>query len=40
MKKVAKNANVDVAEPNKEWVLSNPNECPFQKELRGEEDEI
>ena len=29
MKKVAKNANVDVAEPNKEWVLSNPNECPF-----------
>ena len=29
MKKVAKNANVDVAEHNKEWVLSNPNECPF-----------
>lgn len=29
MKKVAKNANADVAEPNKEWVLSNPNECPF-----------
>ena len=29
MKKVAKNSNVDVAEPNKEWVLSNPNECPF-----------
>lgn len=29
MKKVAKNANVDVAEPNKEWVISNPNECPF-----------
>ena len=29
MKKVAKNANVDVAEPNKEWVLNNPNECPF-----------
>ena len=29
MKKVAKNANVDVAEPNKEWVLRNPNECPF-----------
>lgn len=29
MKKVARNANVDVAEPNKEWVLSNPNECPF-----------
>ena len=29
MKKVARNANVDVAEPNKEWVLRNPNECPF-----------
>ena len=29
MKKVAKNANVDVAEHGKEWVLSNPNECPF-----------
>ena len=29
MKKVSKNANVDVAEPNKEWVLINPNECPF-----------
>lgn len=29
MKKVAKNANVDVAGHNKEWVLSNPNECPF-----------
>lgn len=29
MKKVAKNANVDVAEPGKEWLLWNPNECPF-----------
>lgn len=29
MKKVAKNANVDVSEPGKEWVLRNPNECPF-----------
>ena len=29
MKKVAKNANVDVAEPGKEWLLQNPNECPF-----------
>lgn len=29
MKKVAKNANVDVAEPEKEWSLRNPNECPF-----------
>ena len=29
MKKVACGANVDVAEPNKEWLLSNPNECPF-----------
>lgn len=29
MKKVARNANVDVAETNKEWVLRNPNECPF-----------
>ena len=28
MKKVAKNANVDVAEPNKEWVLSKGDECP------------
>ena len=39
MKKVAKNANVDVAEHGKEWVLSNQNECPFQKELRGGENE-
>ena len=29
MKKVAYRANVDVAERNKEWVLANPNECPF-----------
>ena len=29
MKKVAKNANVDVAEPGKEWVLSKGDECPF-----------
>ena len=29
MKNVARNANVDVAETNKEWVLRNPNECPF-----------
>ena len=29
MKKVAKNANVDVAEPNKEWVLRKGDECPF-----------
>ena len=31
MKKVAYGANVDVAERNKEWLLTNPNECPFQK---------
>lgn len=29
MKKVAKNANVDVAEPNKEWVLRKGDEPPF-----------
>lgn len=29
MKKVACEANVDVAERNKEWLLANPNECPF-----------
>nr|DAV18933.1 MAG TPA: Pyrroloquinoline quinone [Bacteriophage sp.] len=29
MKKVAGNANVDVAEPNKEWVLRKGDECPF-----------
>ena len=29
MKKVACGANVDVAERGKEWLLTNPNECPF-----------
>lgn len=29
MKKVAYGANVDVAERGKEWLLANPNECPF-----------
>lgn len=29
MKKVAGNANIDVAEPNKEWVLRKGDECPF-----------
>ena len=29
MKKVAYGANADVAERNKEWLLANPNECPF-----------
>lgn len=29
MKKVAGNANVDVAERNKEWVLRKGDECPF-----------
>lgn len=29
MKKVACGANVDVAEPNKEWVLRKGDECPF-----------
>lgn len=29
MKKVAYGANVNVAERNKEWLLANPNECPF-----------
>lgn len=29
MKSVVSNANVDVAEPDKEWLLRNPNECPF-----------
>lgn len=29
MKKVAKNANVDVAEAGKSWDLKNPSECPF-----------
>lgn len=29
MKKVARNANIDVAEPNKEWALRKGDECPF-----------
>ena len=29
MKSAVPNVNVDVAEPNKEWLLRNPNECPF-----------
>ena len=29
MKKAVPNANVDVAQPGKEWLLRNPNECPF-----------
>ncbi len=29
MKSTVPNANVDVAEPGKEWLLRNPNECPF-----------
>ena len=29
MKKVACGSNVDVSERNKEWLLANPNECPF-----------
>lgn len=29
MKKVAYGANVDVAEPNKEWILRKGDECPF-----------
>ena len=29
MKKTVPNVNVDVAECNKEWLLRNPNECPF-----------
>ena len=29
MKKVAKNANVDVAAAGKSWELKNPSECPF-----------
>lgn len=29
MKKVACGANVDVAEHGKQWLLANPNECPF-----------
>ena len=29
MQKAVPNANVNVAEPEKEWLLRNPNECPF-----------
>ena len=29
MKSAVPNANVDIAEPGKEWLLRNPNECPF-----------
>lgn len=29
MKSAVPNVNVDVAEPGKEWLLRNPNECPF-----------
>ena len=29
MKKVAPATNVDVAKPNKEWILKNPKICPF-----------
>lgn len=29
MKNAVNGANVDVAECNKEWLLANPNECPF-----------
>lgn len=29
MKSAVPNVNVDVAERNKEWLLANPNECPF-----------
>jgi len=29
MKKTVPNVNVDVAEPGKEWLLRNLNECPF-----------
>lgn len=29
MKNAVNGANVDVAERNKEWLLTNPNECPF-----------
>ena len=29
MQKAVPNVNVDVAEPKKEWLLKNPNECPF-----------
>ena len=29
MKKTVPNVNVDVAQPGNEWLLRNPNECPF-----------
>ena len=29
MKSTVPNVNVDVADCNKEWLLQNPNECPF-----------
>lgn len=29
MKKTVTNADVDVAQPGNEWLLRNPNECPF-----------
>nr|DAY87852.1 MAG TPA: YycJ-like MBL-fold protein [Caudoviricetes sp.] len=29
MKSAVPNANVDASEPKKEWLLRNPNECPF-----------
>lgn len=29
MKKTVPNVNVEVAERNREWLLRNPNECPF-----------
>ena len=29
MKKTVPNVNVGVAQPGKEWLLRNPNECPF-----------
>ena len=29
VKSVIKSANVDVAEPNKEWILKKGDECPF-----------
>lgn len=29
MKKCVTRANVDVAEPNKSWILQNPSRCPF-----------
>lgn len=29
MQKTVPNVNVEVAEPEKEWLLRNPNECPF-----------